>query len=122
MARSYCGLSQALSREPGADKNQHKLSPCPRPRPSPSPVVTHGGEGILGKPWYWCYVLLALTICYIVNVMDRSQILAASLQAIKAEFGATDFQLGLLSGIPVRAVLLVPRHSRSPRWPTGGAA
>jgi MFS family permease len=67
---------------------------------APKPPAVHAGEGLLGKPWYWCYVLLALTICYIVNVMDRSQILAASLQAIKAEFGASDFQLGLLSGIP----------------------
>src|SRR5687768_10560612 len=32
--------------------------------------------------------------------MDRSQILAASLQAIKKEFGASDFQMGLLTGIP----------------------
>ena len=41
-----------------------------------------------------------LTLCYVVNVVDRSQILAASVQAIKKEFGATDFQLGLLSGMP----------------------
>jgi MFS family permease len=32
--------------------------------------------------------------------MDRSQILAASLQAIKKEFGASDFQMGVLTGIP----------------------
>ena len=32
--------------------------------------------------------------------MDRSQILAASIQAIKAEFGASDFQLGMLTGLP----------------------
>ena len=45
-------------------------------------------------------VLFALTLCYVLNVMDRSQILAASIQAIKRDFGATDFQLGMLSGVP----------------------
>ena len=83
------------------------------------PAVAHGGDGILGKPWYWCYVLLALTICYIVNVMDRSQILAASLQAIKQEFGATDFQLGLLSGIPFAlfySFLGIPIAALADRW------
>src|SRR4029453_5895042 len=62
--------------------------------------ATHTGEGVLGKPLYWMWVLVALTICYIVSVMDGSQILAASLQAIKKEFGASDFQLGMLTGIP----------------------
>src|SRR5262249_29418660 len=33
-------------------------------------------------------------------VVDRSTILAASLQAIKREFNATDFQLGMLTGLP----------------------
>jgi MFS family permease len=33
-------------------------------------------------------------------VVDRSQVLAASLQSIKREFNATDAQLGLLSGLP----------------------
>src|SRR5262245_22589991 len=32
--------------------------------------------------------------------MDRSQILAASVQAIKKEFAASDFQMGVLTGIP----------------------
>ncbi len=41
-----------------------------------------------------------LTICYVANVVDRSQVLAASLQAIKREFNATDAQLGILSGLP----------------------
>ncbi len=49
---------------------------------------------------YANYVLLMLTLCYVVNVVDRSQVLAASVQAIKAEFGASDFQMGLLSGLP----------------------
>jgi MFS family permease len=86
---------------------------------APKPPAVHAGEGLLGKPWYWCYVLLALTICYIVNVMDRSQILAASLQAIKAEFGASDFQLGLLSGIPFAlfySFLGIPIAALADRW------
>jgi MFS family permease len=36
----------------------------------------------------------------VINTMDRTQILAASLQAIKKEFGASDFQMGVLTGIP----------------------
>src|SRR5205085_735936 len=55
---------------------------------------------LLSKTWYWYYVLALLTICYIANVVDRSQVLAASLQAIKKEFNATDAQLGILSGLP----------------------
>ena len=55
---------------------------------------------LITRSWYGYYVLGALTICYIVNVMDRSQILAASVQAIKKEFGASDFQMGMLSGLP----------------------
>jgi len=46
------------------------------------------------------YVLALLTLCYVANVVDRSQVLAASLQAIKREFNATDAQLGILSGLP----------------------
>ena len=52
------------------------------------------------KPAYAYYVLLMLTLCYVVNVIDRSQVLAASVQAIKQEFGASDFQMGMLSGLP----------------------
>jgi MFS family permease len=77
------------------------------------------GEGLLSKPWYWNYVLAALTICYIVNVMDRSQILAASIQSIKQEFGASDFQLGLLSGIPFAffySFLGIPIAALADRW------
>jgi MFS family permease len=49
---------------------------------------------------YANYVLIMLTLCYVVNVIDRSQVLAASVQAIKTEFGASDFQMGMLSGLP----------------------
>src|SRR5438128_701505 len=55
---------------------------------------------LLSKTWYGYYVLGLLTICYVANVVDRSQVLAASLQAIKREFSATDAQLGILSGLP----------------------
>lgn len=55
---------------------------------------------LLTKTWYANYVLVALTLCYVLNTMDRSQILAASLQNIKNEFTASDFQMGLLTGIP----------------------
>jgi MFS family permease len=54
----------------------------------------------LTKTWYANYVLGALTLCYVLNTMDRSQILAASLQAIKKDFAASDFQMGVLTGIP----------------------
>jgi MFS family permease len=64
--------------------------------PSPEPRV----PALLAQPWYWYYVLGLLTICYVANVADRSQVLAASLQAIKREFNATDAQLGILSGLP----------------------
>ena len=71
-----------------------------------SPVSSHqspvAGEppALLSRTWYWYYVLALLTICYVANVVDRSQVLAASLQAIKREFNATDAQLGMLSGLP----------------------
>ena len=55
---------------------------------------------LLTKTWYANYVLGALTLCYVLNTVDRSQILAASLQAIKKEFAASDFQMGVLTGIP----------------------
>lgn len=82
-------------------------------------AATHTGEGVLAQPLYWIWVLIALTICYVVNVMDRSQILAASLQAIKKEFGATDFQLGMLSGIPFAlfySFLGIPIAALADRW------
>jgi len=59
-----------------------------------------GQEALMTKPGYAYYVLLILTLCYVVNVVDRSQVLAASVQAIKKEFGASDFQMGMLSGMP----------------------
>ncbi|HEY1307874.1 MAG TPA: MFS transporter [Vicinamibacterales bacterium] len=55
---------------------------------------------VLTRTWYAYYVLVVLTLCYVLNTVDRSQILAASLQAIKKEFAASDFQMGVLTGIP----------------------
>ena len=54
---------------------------------------------IMSKPWYRNYVLGVLFLAYVANTIDRSSVLAVSLQAIKLEFGATDTQLGLLGGI-----------------------
>lgn len=67
----------------------HTTPPAPSAQ---SPLLTH--------TWYANYVLGVLTLCYVINTMDRSQILAASVQAIKQEFAASDFQMGVLSGIP----------------------
>ena len=55
---------------------------------------------LLTRTWYANYVLVLLTLGYVLNTMDRSQILSASLQAIKKEIGASDFQMGVLSGLP----------------------
>jgi MFS family permease len=65
-----------------------------------TPSTLAAQSPLLTKTWYANYVLIALTLCYVLNTMDRSQILAASLQAIKKEFGASDFQMGVLTGIP----------------------
>src|SRR5262247_4202913 len=53
----------------------------------------------MSQSWYRSYVLAVLFIAYVANTIDRSSVLAVSLQAIKLEFGATDTQLGLLGGI-----------------------
>src|SRR5215470_20078534 len=47
---------------------------------------------------YRNYVLGALCLVYVVNVMDRS-VLGALLEPIRHEFSATDTQLGLLGGL-----------------------
>ena len=55
---------------------------------------------LLTRTWYANYVLVLLTLGYVINTMDRTQILSASVQAIKKEFGASDSQMGLLAGVP----------------------
>jgi len=52
----------------------------------------------LFKPWYNKYVLGVLFLGYVINAMDRS-VLGVLLESIKAEFHASDAQLGLLGGI-----------------------
>jgi MFS family permease len=74
------------------------MAPVTQSQPSVEPRPA--SPELLSKTWYWYYVLALLTICYVANVVDRSQVLAASLQAIKREFNATDAQLGILSGLP----------------------
>ena len=54
---------------------------------------------LMSTSWYRHYVLGLLFLSYALNVMDRSSVLAVTLQSIKAEFGASDTQLGLLTGI-----------------------
>ena len=73
------------------------------PKMPPQPIFgaeRQAGRSLMSTTWYANYVLAILTLAYVLNVMDRSQILSASLQAIKKEFGASDFQMGLLTGIP----------------------
>jgi MFS family permease len=73
----------------------------------------------LSSPWYPYYVLGVLTVCYVVNTVDRSQILAASLQAIKREFGASDFQMGMLTGLPFAvfySTMGIPIAALADRW------
>ena len=47
---------------------------------------------------YRWYVLAVLTLGYIFNFIDR-QVMTILLEPIKAEFGATDTQMGLLTGL-----------------------
>jgi len=64
-------------------------------RPGPELV-----PAIFAKRWYWYYVLGLLFLSYVLNTVDRNAVLSLLLEDIKAEFGASDAQLGLLGGIP----------------------
>jgi MFS family permease len=57
-------------------------------------------EARLSNRHYRYYVLTLLFVAYLVNAIDRSPVLAVSLQSIKNEFGLSDAQLGLLTGVP----------------------
>lgn len=57
---------------------------------------TRGGEPFGGG--YRHYVLGVLMLAYVANIMDRS-VLAILLEPIRAEFHASDAQLGVLGGI-----------------------
>ena len=91
--RPATSQQSAVGSQQSAADSQSAAEP---PATSHEPPV----PSLLSEQWYWYYVLGLLTLCYVANVVDRSQVLAASLQAIKREFGATDAQLGILSGLP----------------------
>lgn len=66
------------------------------------PVSTGGADGGTNppptvSPGYARYVLGLLTLVYVVSFIDR-QILAMLMEPIKHEFGATDTEMGLLTG------------------------
>jgi predicted MFS family arabinose efflux permease len=63
-------------------------------------TAPESAPGILARPGYRSYVLGLLFLTYVLNTIDRNSVLSLLLQDIKAEFGASDTQLGLLGGIP----------------------
>ena len=69
-------------------------------------------------PTYRWYVLFVLTLGYIFNFIDR-QVMTILLEPIKTEFGATDTQMGLLTGLAFAlfyATLGVPMARLADRW------
>lgn len=67
---------------------------------------------------YRYYVLALLTLGYVFNFVDR-QVMTILLEPIKAEFGATDTQMGLLSGLAFAlfyATLGLPVARLADRW------
>jgi MFS family permease len=69
-------------------------------------------------PGYSGYVLAVLLLAYTLNAFDRS-ILALLLEPIRHEFGATDTQLGLLSGLAFGlfySTLAIPVATLADRW------
>ena len=78
----------------------------------PSPIHTQFTRG------YRWYALFILTLGYIFNFVDR-QVMTILLEPIKAEFGATDTQMGLLTGLAFAlfyATLGVPMARLADRW------
>ena len=76
-------------------------------------------SSLLSAAWYRNYVLGVLFLTYIVNVIDRSQVLAVNLQSIKLELGVSDSLLGLLGGIPFAifySILGIPIAALADRW------
>ena len=49
-------------------------------------------------PTYRWYALFVLALGYVFNFIDR-QVITILLKPIKAEFGATDTEMGLLTGL-----------------------
>ena len=69
-------------------------------------------------PAYRWYALCVLTLGYIFNFIDR-QVMTILLEPIKAEFGATDTEMGLLTGLAFAlfyATLGVPMARLADRW------
>ena len=67
---------------------------------------------------YRWYVLCVLTLGYIFNFIDR-QVMTILLEPVKAEFGATDTQMGLLTGLAFAlfyATLGVPMARLADSW------
>ena len=67
---------------------------------------------------YRWYVMCVLTLGYIFNFIDR-QVMTILLEPIKAEFGATDTLMGLLTGLAFAlfyATLGVPMARLADRW------
>ncbi len=70
------------------------------------------------RPGYSHYVLAVLLAGYVLNSLDRS-ILSLLLEPIRREFGASDTQLGLLSGLAFAAfysTLAIPVAVLADRW------
>ena len=59
--------------------------------------VTRSAPHHLYSNRYRYYVLALLTLGYVFNFVDR-QVMTILIEPIKAEFGATDTQMGFLSG------------------------
>ena len=67
---------------------------------------------------YRYYVLALLTLGYVFNFVDR-QVMTILIEPIKMEFGATDTQMGLLSGLAFAlfyATLGIPVARLADRW------
>src|SRR6056300_369210 len=79
-------------------------------------AVTYPHQAFSGK--YRGYVLALLTLGYVLNFVDR-QVMTILLEPIKAEFGASDAQMGLISGLAFAlfyATLGVPVARLADRW------
>ncbi len=74
-------------------------------------------ESELPNPAYRIFVLIMLVIAGIFSSVDR-QLIAILLEPIKAEFGASDIQMGLLAGFyfsAFHAIMLIPLAALSDR-------
>ena len=70
------------------------------------------------KPAYRSYVLVLITIAYVFSFVDR-QVMTILIEPIKHEFGASDTQMGFLSGLAFAlfyATLGLPVARLADRW------